>query len=118
MAIVVDEYGRTAGLLTIEDVLEQIVGDIEDEYDPEDLPMIKEVGQKKYAVDALIRIEDFNEYFETEFLDEDFDTLGGMLIKMQGKLPEVDETIKVENYSFRILEADDRRLSSIEVIAD
>ena len=118
MAIVVDEYGRTAGLLTIEDVLEQIVGDIEDEYDPEDLPMIKEVGHKKYAVDALIRIEDFNEYFETEFLDEDFDTLGGMLIKMQGKLPEVDETIKVENYSFRILEADDRRLSSIEVIAD
>ena len=117
-AIVVDEYGRTAGLLTIEDVLEQIVGDIEDEYDPEDLPMIKEVGHKKYAVDALIRIEDFNEYFETEFLDEDFDTLGGMLIKMQGKLPEVDETIKVENYSFRILEADDRRLSSIEVIAD
>ena len=80
--------------------------------------MIKEVGHKKYAVDALIRIEDFNEYFETEFLDEDFDTLGGMLIKMQGKLPEVDETIKVENYSFRILEADDRRLSSIEVIAD
>ena len=118
MAIVVDEYGRTAGLLTIEDVLEQIVGDIEDEYDPEDLPMIKEVGHKKYAVDALIRIEDFNEYFETEFLDEDFDTLGGMLIKMQGKLPEVHETIKVENYSFRILEADDRRLSSIEVIAD
>ena len=118
MAIVVDEYGRTAGLLTIEDVLEQIVGDIEDEYDPEDLPMIKEVGHKQYAVDALIRIEDFNEYFETEFLDEDFDTLGGMLIKMQGKLPEVDETIKVENYSFRILEADDRRLSSIEVIAD
>ena len=118
MAIVVDEYGRTAGLLTIEDVLEQIVGDIEDEYDPEDLPMIKEVENKKYVVDALIRIEDFNEYFETEFLDEDFDTLGGMLIKMQGKLPEVDETIKVENYSFRILEADDRRLSSIEVIAD
>ena len=96
LAIVVDEYGRTAGLLTIEDVLEQIVGDIEDEYDPEDLPMIKEIGHKKYIVDALIRIEDFNEYFETEFLDEDYDTLGGMLIKMQGKLPEVDSTIKIE----------------------
>ena len=73
---VVDEYGRTAGLLTIEDVLEQIVGGIEDA-DPEDLPMIKlRAGVGKYAVDALIRIEDFNEYFETEFLDEDFDTLG------------------------------------------
>ena len=118
MAIVVDEYGRTAGLLTIEDVLEQIVGDIEDEYDPEDLPMIQEIGEKKYIVEALIRIEDFNEYFETEFLDEDYDTLGGMLIKMQGKLPTIEEIIKIEDCSFRILEADDRRLSSIEVILD
>ena len=118
MAIVVDEYGRTAGLLTIEDVLEQIVGDIEDEYDPEDLPMIKETGHKKYIVEALIRIEDFNEYFETEFLDEDYDTLGGMLIKMQGKLPTIEEIIKIEDCSFRILEADDRRLSSIEVTLD
>ena len=118
MAIVVDEYGRTAGLLTIEDVLEQIVGDIEDEYDPEDLPMIKEIGHKKYIVEALIRIEDFNEYFETEFLDEYYDTLGGMLIKMQGKLPTIEEIIKIEDCSFRILEADDRRLSSIEVTLD
>ena len=118
MAIVVDEYGRTAGLLTIEDVLEQIVGDIEDEYDSHDLPMIKEIGHKKYIVEALIRIEDFNEYFETEFLDEDYDTLGGMLIKMQGKLPTIEEIIKIEDCSFRILEADDRRLSSIEVILD
>ena len=118
MAIVVDEYGRTAGLLTIEDVLEQIVGDIEDEYDPQDLPMIQEIGHKKYIVEALIRIEDFNEYFETEFLDEDYDTLGGMLIKMQGKLPTIEEIIKIEDCSFRILEADDRRLSSIEVTLD
>ena len=118
MAIVVDEYGRTAGLLTIEDVLEQIVGDIEDEYDPEDLPMIQEIGHKKYIVEALIRIEDFNEYFETEFLDEDYDTLGGMLIKIQGKLPTIEEIINIEDCSFRILEADDRRLSSIEVTLD
>ena len=118
MAIVVDEYGRTAGLLTIEDVLEQIVGDIEDEYDPHDLPMIKEMGHQKYIVEALIRIEDFNEYFETEFLDEDYDTLGGMWIKLQGKLPGVEEVIRIDNCSFKILEADDRRLSSIEVILD
>ena len=118
MAIVVDEYGRTAGLLTIEDVLEQIVGDIEDEYDPHDLPMIKEIGHQKYIVEALIRIEDFNEYFETEFLDEDYDTLGGMLIKLQGKLPGIEEIIQIDNCSFKILEADDRRLSSIEVTLD
>ena len=118
MAIVVDEYGRTAGLLTIEDVLEQIVGDIEDEYDPHDLPMIKEMGHQKYIVEALIRIEDFNEYFETEFLDEDYDTLGGMLIKLQGKLPGIEEIIQIDNCYFKILEADDRRLSSIEVTLD
>ena len=118
IAIVVDEYGRTAGLLTIEDVLEQIVGDIEDEYDPKDITMIKEVGHKQFVVESLIRIEDFNEYFETEFLDEDYDTLGGMLIKIQGKLPEIEEVIKLGSCTFRILDADDRRLSSIEVILD
>ena len=73
---------------------------------------------KKYIVEALIRIEDFNDYFETEFLDQDYDTLGGMIIKLQGKLPQIEESIKVENCTFRILDADDRKLSSIEVILD
>ena len=115
IAIVVDEYGRTAGLLTIEDVLEQIVGDIEDEYDAEDLPMIKEVGHKLYIVDALVRIEYFNDFFDTEFLDEDYDTLGGLLIKTFGRLPKEEETIDLKTIQFRILQADNRRLKSIEV---
>ena len=115
IAIVVDEYGRTAGLLTIEDVLEQIVGDIEDEYDAEDIPMIKEVGHKLYIVDALVRIEDFNDFFETEFLDEDYDTLGGLLIKTLGRLPKEEETIDLKTIKFRVLQADNRRLQSIEV---
>jgi len=114
-AIVVDEYGRTGGLLTIEDVLEQIVGDIEDEYDAEDIPMIKEVGHKLYIVDALVRIEDFNDTFGTEFLDEDYDTLGGLLIKTLGRLPKEEETINLKTIQFRILQADNRRLKSIEV---
>jgi magnesium and cobalt transporter len=115
IAIVVDEYGRTAGLLTIEDVLEQIVGDIEDEYDAEDVPMIKEVGHKLYIVDALVRIEDFNDFFGTEFLDEDYDTLGGLLIKTLGRLPKQEEIIDLKTIKFRILQADNRRLQSIEV---
>ena len=115
IAIVVDEYGRTAGLLTIEDVLEQIVGDIEDEYDAEDIPMIKEVGHKLYIVDALVRIEDFNDFFSTEFLDEDYDTLGGLLIKTLGRLPKQEEMIDLKTIKFRILQADNRRLQSIEV---
>ena len=118
MAIVVDEYARTAGLLTIEDVLEQIVGDIEDEYDAEDASVIKKTGDKKFIVEATIRIENFNQKFETMFLDEDYDTLAGMLIKEQGRVPKTGEAIRVENCLFRVLEADDRRLSSIEVTLD
>ena len=102
-------------MLTIEDVLEQIVGDIEDEYDAKDIPMIKEVGHKLYIVEALVRIEDFNDAFGTEFLDEDYDTLGGLLIKTFGRLPKEEEKIDLKTIQFRILQADNRRLKSIEV---
>jgi magnesium and cobalt transporter len=114
MAIVVDEYGRIAGLLTIEDVLEQIVGDIEDEFDAEDLPMIREKGKGRYEVDALIRIEDFNEFFETQYLDEDFDTLGGMIINKLGKFPKKGESLLISPLKFKILKSDSRRLQLIE----
>ena len=115
MAIVVDEYGRIGGLLTIEDVLEQIVGDIEDEFDAEDLPMIREKGKGEYEVDALIRIEDFNEYFDTQYLDEDFDTLGGMIIHKLGKFPKTGESLSINPLIFKILSSDSRRLQLIEV---
>ncbi len=109
IAIVVDEYGRTAGLLTIEDVLEQIVGDIED------VPMIKKVSKNKYIVDALIRIEDFNEFFETDYLDEDYDTLGGLLIKIIGRLPNKNEIIDLKSIKCKITESNTRRIDTIEV---
>ena len=115
MAIVVDEYGRIGGLLTIEDVLEQIVGDIEDEFDAEDLPMIREKRKGEYEVDALIRIEDFNEYFDTQYLDEDFDTLGGMIIHKLGKFPKTGESLSINPLIFKILSSDTRRLQLIEV---
>ena len=115
MAIVVDEYGRIGGLLTIEDVLEQIVGDIEDEFDAEDLPMIREKGKGEYEVDALIRIEDFNEFFDTQYLDEDFDTLGGMIIHKLGKFPKTGESLSINPLIFKILSSDSRRLQLIEV---
>ena len=115
MAIVVDEYGRIAGLLTIEDVLEQIVGDIEDEFDAEDVPMIREKGKGRFEVDALIRIEDFNEFFDTQYLDEDFDTLGGMIINKLGKFPNKGESLKINPLTFKILRSNSRRLQLIEV---
>ena len=89
-----------------------------DEYDAEDASVIKKTGDKKFIVEATIRIENFNQKFETMFLDEDYDTLAGMLIKEQGRVPKTGEAIRVENFLFRVLEADDRRLSSIEVTLD
>ena len=115
IAIVVDEYGRTAGLLTIEDVLEQIVGDIEDEYDIEDVPLIKEVKKNKFIVDALIRIEDFNEFFDTEFLDEDYDTLGGLLTQTIGRLPKKNEIVDLKSIRCKIIESNTRRIDTVEV---
>ena len=81
MAIVVDEYGGVAGLVTIEDVLEQIVGEIDDEHDTEEGSFIRRLGNGEYTVKAITPIEDFNEYFKTEFSDDEFDTIGGVVIK-------------------------------------
>jgi magnesium and cobalt transporter len=116
MAIVVDEYGGVAGLLTIEDVLEQIVGDIEDEHDlhVEDDNIVQEKpGQ--YRVKALTEIADFNAAFGTQFSDEDFDTVGGLVIYHFGGLPKRGETIRIDSLLVRVLRADNRRLHLLEV---
>ena len=102
-------------MLTIEDVLEQIVGDIEDEYDIEDVPLIKEVKKNKFIVDALIRIEDFNEFFDTEFLDEDYDTLGGLLTQTIGRLPKKNEIVDLKSIRCKIIESNTRRIDTVEV---
>lgn len=116
MAIVVDEYGGVAGLVTIEDVIEQIVGDIADEYDvEEDLPIRRE-GERQYAVKALTRIDEFNEYFGTELSDEEFDTVGGLVANAFGKLPRRGETVKIGEFEFRVLRADRRRIDLLRVV--
>ncbi|MCZ8133285.1 MAG: CBS domain-containing protein [Steroidobacteraceae bacterium] len=117
MAIVVDEYGGVAGLVTIEDVIEQIVGDIADEYDvEEDLPIRRE-GERQYTVRALTRIEEFNEYFGAEFSDEEFDTVGGLVAHAFGRLPRRGETTRIEDFEFRVLRADRRRIELLRVVA-
>ena len=116
MAIVVDEYGGVCGLVTIEDVLEQIVGDIEDEYDfdeAEDNIVREESGA--WRVKAQTEIEDFNEAFGTSFSDEEFDTVGGLLIKRLGRLPKRGESITVDGLRFVIRRADSRRLHVLQV---
>ena len=118
IAIVVDEYGGVAGLVTIEDVLEQIVGDIEDEYDfdeAEDNIIQDRTGQ--YRVKATTEIEDFNEKFGTDFSDEEFDTIGGLVLKRFGRVPKRGEQVAMEGLTFKVLRADSRRVHLLEVDA-
>jgi len=116
MAVVVDEYGGIAGLVTIEDVLEQIVGDIEDEYDDdEDDHHIKQIDTHCYLVKALTPIEDFNERFGSKFSDNDFDTIGGIVTQGFGRLPARDETVDIGGFNFRVLNSDNRRIRLVQV---
>ncbi len=116
MAIVVDEYGGVAGLVTIEDVLEQIVGDIDDEHDVEDVGNIRRLGVSRYSVKALTSIEEFNAYFESQFAEDDYDTLAGMLMKYLGHLPKRGESITIDRFLFKITSADSRRIKQVQVI--
>ena len=114
IAIVVDEYGGVAGMVTIEDVLEQIVGDIEDEYDfDENEDNIIRDAQGRFRVKALTEIDDFNEVLGTEFSDEDFSTIGGLIVSKFGHLPKRGEMTVFDKLSVTVLRADSRRLHSI-----
>ncbi|ADE16910.1 CBS domain containing protein [Nitrosococcus halophilus Nc 4] len=115
MAIVVDEYGGTAGLVTIEDVLEQIVGEIEDEHDIAEDAFIFHRGDDNYTIKALTPIEDFNEYFGTDFSDEEFDTIGGLVLNGFGRVPERGEAISISDFEFKVLRADSRRIHLLEL---
>jgi magnesium and cobalt transporter len=115
MAIVIDEYGHLAGLVTIEDVLEQIVGEIEDEYDVDEDVEIKKHQDGTYTVKATTTIEDFNEYFNTNFSDEEFDTIGGLVLQGFGHLPKRGETLVIGDYRFKVLHSDNRRIYLLEV---
>jgi magnesium and cobalt transporter len=115
IAIVVDEYGGVCGLVTIEDVIEQIVGEIDDEHDVEDEQTIRKNRPREFTVRALTPIADFNRYFSTSFPDEDYDTIGGLLMQQFGRLPRRGETIKVADLEFRIVRADRRRIDLLRV---
>jgi magnesium and cobalt transporter len=117
MAIVIDEYGDMAGLCTIEDVLEQIVGDIEDEHDTDDEVFIKALEDGQYTVKALTPIDDFNEFFACEFPEEDFDTIGGLVLSQFGRIPQRDESVRIGPWLFRVLNADNRQIRLLHVTA-
>ncbi len=118
MAIVVDEYGGVAGMVTIEDVIEQIVGEIEDEHDIDDENYILKHSENRFTVKALTDIEDFNEYFSLKLSDDEFDTIGGLLLGRFSHVPKRNESIRIGKMTFKILRADNRRIHLLQITID
>ena len=115
MAIVVDEYGGVSGLVTIEDVLEQIVGDIEDEHDFADDVFIVKHSDTQFTLKALTPVDEFNVYFESNLSGDEFDTIGGLLMQEFGRMPDRDEKCQIGRYDFKVLRADSRRIHLVQM---
>ena len=117
MAIVVDEFGGVSGLVTIEDILELIVGEIEDEYDAgdEEQEQIRRISKSVFAVHGLTPIEEFNEFFDSNFSDEEVDTVGGLVMHAFGHLPKKGEAVTLADFTFKVVHADRRRLLQLQV---
>ncbi|HDL4651306.1 TPA: CBS domain-containing protein, partial [Mannheimia haemolytica] len=115
MAVVVDEFGAVSGLVTIEDILEQIVGDIEDEFDEEEVKPIRQLSRHTYAVLPLTDIKKFNEFFATDFNDEEVDTIGGLVMQAFGYFPKRDEQIELNGIDFKVTSANSRQLIQLRV---
>ncbi|MFT4769279.1 MAG: magnesium and cobalt transporter [Glaciecola sp.] len=115
MAIVIDEYGGVAGLVTIEDVLEEIVGEIEDETDEEEDQFIRRIADDDFFVRALTPIEDFNAYFAVAFSDDEFDTIGGLVMHAFGHMPTRNEITHIEGFEFKVINADQRKIHSLRL---
>ena len=110
MAIVVDEYSGVAGLVTMEDVIEEIVGEIEDEHDIDNEDHIKPHGRNRYTVKALTPIDEFNDFFDTNLSDDEYDTIGGLTLQAFGHVPKRGESIEFEGFNVKVLRADKRRV--------
>jgi len=115
MAIVIDEYGGVAGLVTIEDVLEEIVGEIEDETDVEADRFIRRISSDDFFIKALTPIDEFNEYFNSDFNDEDFDTIGGLVIQAFGHMPARNEIATIDKFEFKVINSDQRMIHSLRM---
>ena len=115
MALVVDEFGEVSGLVTIEDVLEEIVGEIEDETDQADDQKIIQISNREYSVSGLTEIEEFNEKFDTSFEDDDFDTIAGYVMNKFGKFPVVNESLKIGNIKFTVSSANKKQINKLKV---
>ncbi len=117
MAIVVDEYSGVCGLVTIEDVIEQIVGEIDDEFDVEDDRNIRKEDERRFSVRGVTRLEEFNEYFGTRLAGDGFDTVAGLVMSRLGRLPRRGETLAIDGLEFQVVRADRRRIDTLRVVS-
>jgi magnesium and cobalt transporter len=117
MAIVVDEYGGVSGLCTIEDVIEQIVGEIDDEFDVEDDQNIRKEAERQFSVRGVTRLDEFNEYFGTDLAEDGFDTIAGLVMKQLGRLPRRGESLALDGLELRVVRADRRRIDTLRVVS-
>jgi magnesium and cobalt transporter len=117
MALVVDEYGGVSGLVTIEDVIEQIIGEIDDEFDVEDDQNIRKEAERQFAVRGVTRLDEFNEYFSTQLAADEFDTVAGLVMKQLGRLPRRGEAVNLDGFEFRVVRGDRRRIDTLRVTA-
>ena len=115
MAIVIDEFGGTSGLITLEDVLEEIFGEVQDEFDEEEAD-IKEVTENTYIANAMMRLDEITEYFEIEIIDEDVDTIGGLVVKLIGRIAQIGDVVKIQNLEFSVKEIDGARVTKLIII--
>ena len=116
IAIVIDEHSNVSGLVTLEDLIEEIIGEIDDEHDVSSREFIIQQAHNKYIIDALLALDDFNEKFNTSFVDEDIETLGGFLINKFEKVPTKQEIIEINNFIFTVLSADSKKINRIQLI--
>lgn len=113
MAIVIDEFGGTSGLITLEDVLEEIFGEVQDEFDEDEEADIKEIAENTYLANAMMRLDEIAEFFEIEIIDEDVDTIGGLVVKILGRIAQVGDVVEIQNLEFKVQEIDGARITKL-----
>lgn len=116
MAIVIDEFGGTSGLITLEDVLEEIFGEVQDEFDADEEADIKEIGENTYLANAMMRLDEMAELFEVEIIEEDVDTIGGLVLKELGRIAEIGDSVQIKNLEFSVKEIDGARITKLIII--
>lgn len=115
MAIVIDEFGGTSGLITLEDVLEEIFGEVQDEFDSDEEADIKKVSENTHLANAMMRLDEINDFYGTEIVDEDVDTIGGYVVKLLGRIAEVDDKVEIENLELTVSEIDGARITKLVI---